>query len=97
MVLHHRQVCLGVTEFGQSGDLYDLYEHHGIDPETIVGAALDAIGYSPEPAYATGLLRVRGLVAKRTKPRTRSGRWSSGHDPLRFSVAYCPERRMIRL
>ena len=36
--------CLGVTEFGQSGDLHDLYEHHGIDPETIVGAALDVIG-----------------------------------------------------
>lgn len=36
--------CLGVTEFGQSGDLHDLYEHHGIDPETIVGAALDVMG-----------------------------------------------------
>lgn len=36
--------CLGVTDFGQSGDLQDLYEHHGIDPETIVGAALDVIG-----------------------------------------------------
>ncbi|QIN79684.1 pyruvate dehydrogenase [Rubrobacter marinus] len=36
--------CLGVTDFGQSGDLEDLYEHHGIDPETIVGAALDVIG-----------------------------------------------------
>ena len=97
MVLHHRQVCLGVTEFGQSGDLYDLYEHHGIDPETIVGAALDAIGYSPEPAYATGLLRVRGVLAKLTMPRTRLVIWSSGNDPFRFSVAYCPERRMIRL
>jgi pyruvate dehydrogenase E1 component len=36
--------CLGVTEFGQSGDLEDLYRHHGIDSETIVGAALDLIG-----------------------------------------------------
>ena len=35
--------CLGVTEFGQSGDLDDLYRHHGIDSETIVGAALDLI------------------------------------------------------
>jgi pyruvate dehydrogenase E1 component len=33
--------CLGVTEFGQSGDIGDLYRHHGIDAETIVGAALD--------------------------------------------------------
>jgi pyruvate dehydrogenase E1 component len=32
---------LGVTEFGQSGDITDLYPHHGIDAETIVGAALD--------------------------------------------------------
>ncbi len=36
--------CLGVSDFGQSGDLQDLYEHHGIDPETIVGAALDVMG-----------------------------------------------------
>ena len=36
--------CLGVAEFGQSGDVDPLYEHHGIDPETIVGAALDVIG-----------------------------------------------------
>jgi pyruvate dehydrogenase E1 component len=33
--------CLGVSQFGQSGDISDLYRHHGIDPETIVGAALD--------------------------------------------------------
>jgi pyruvate dehydrogenase E1 component len=32
---------LGVTNFGQSGDLGDVYEHHQIDAETIVGAALD--------------------------------------------------------
>ncbi|HSD76736.1 MAG TPA: pyruvate dehydrogenase [Solirubrobacteraceae bacterium] len=35
--------CLGVTEFGQSGDIADLYRHHGIDAETIVGAALDLL------------------------------------------------------
>jgi pyruvate dehydrogenase E1 component len=33
---------LGVTRFGQSGDLGDVYEHHEIDTEAIVGAALDA-------------------------------------------------------
>ena len=32
---------LGVHEFGQSGDIGELYELHGIDPETIVGAVLD--------------------------------------------------------
>jgi pyruvate dehydrogenase E1 component len=36
--------CLGVSQFGQSGDISDLYRHHGIDPETIVGAALDLRG-----------------------------------------------------
>jgi pyruvate dehydrogenase E1 component len=34
---------LGVTRFGQSGDLDDVYRHHGIDAETMVGAALDLI------------------------------------------------------
>lgn len=36
--------CLGVSDFGQSGDLQSLYEHYGIDTETVIGAALDAIG-----------------------------------------------------
>jgi pyruvate dehydrogenase E1 component len=35
--------CLGVQDFGQSGDVADLYEHFGIDPETIVGAAFDLL------------------------------------------------------
>jgi len=34
---------LGVSGFGQSGDVGDLYEHFGIDAETIVGAALDLL------------------------------------------------------
>lgn len=34
---------LGVTTFGQSGTLEDLYRHHGLDTDTIVSAALDAI------------------------------------------------------
>ncbi len=32
---------LGVDDFGQSGDVNDLYEYFGIDASTIVGAALD--------------------------------------------------------
>ena len=35
--------CLGVSDFGQSGDVADLYRHFGIDAETIVGAALDLL------------------------------------------------------
>jgi pyruvate dehydrogenase E1 component len=34
---------LGVTDFGQSGDVPDLYEHFGIDADTIAGAALDLL------------------------------------------------------
>ncbi len=35
--------CLGVDDFGQSGDVADLYRHFGIDVDTIVGAALDLL------------------------------------------------------
>jgi pyruvate dehydrogenase E1 component len=35
--------CLGVHRFGQSGDLAELYEHHQIDVESIIGAALDLL------------------------------------------------------
>jgi pyruvate dehydrogenase E1 component len=35
--------CLGVSEFGQSGDVQDLYRHFGIDTETIIGAAIDLV------------------------------------------------------
>lgn len=34
---------LGVTEFGQSGDLPDVYRHHGLDTANIVGAVLDLV------------------------------------------------------
>ena len=34
----HRVVPLGVTSFGQTGDIIDLYRHYGIDTEAIVGA-----------------------------------------------------------
>lgn len=35
--------CLGVSDFGQSGDVGDLYEHFGLDTDTIIGAALDLL------------------------------------------------------
>ena len=34
---------LGVDDFGQSGDIGDLYRYFGIDTETIVGAAIDLL------------------------------------------------------
>jgi pyruvate dehydrogenase E1 component len=35
--------CLGVQNFGQSGDIADLYELHQIDAESVVGAVLDLL------------------------------------------------------
>ena len=35
--------CLGVSDFGQSGDVDDLYRYFGIDTTTIVSAAIDLI------------------------------------------------------
>jgi pyruvate dehydrogenase E1 component len=32
-----------VQRFGQSGDIEELYEHHQIDAESVVGAALDLL------------------------------------------------------
>ena len=38
-----RATHLGVTRFGQSGDLQAVYRHHGIDADSIVTAALDLV------------------------------------------------------
>ncbi len=35
--------CLGVTDFGQCGEIDDLYRHFGIDTSTIAGAAWDLL------------------------------------------------------
>jgi len=34
---------LGVTTFGQSGDLDSVYRYHGIDTDTLIGVALDLV------------------------------------------------------
>ena len=34
---------LGVSDFGQVGDIDDLYRNYGIDTDTIVGAAWDLV------------------------------------------------------
>ena len=38
-----RAAHLGVTRFGQSGDLESVYRHHGIDADSVVAAALDVV------------------------------------------------------
>ncbi|RIK07036.1 MAG: pyruvate dehydrogenase [Acidobacteria bacterium] len=39
--------CLGVGDFGQAGDVDDLYRHFGIDTNTVVRAAIDLIQGAP--------------------------------------------------
>lgn len=34
---------LGVTRFGQSGELPDVYRYHELDAQAIIGAALDLV------------------------------------------------------
>ena len=36
---------LGVTNFGQSGDLDSVYRYHGIDTDSVIGAALDLVDF----------------------------------------------------
>ncbi|WP_233158155.1 transketolase-like TK C-terminal-containing protein [Actinokineospora bangkokensis] len=38
-----RATHLGVTRFGQSGDLESVYRYHGIDADSVVAAALDLV------------------------------------------------------
>ena len=38
-----RATHLGVTRFGQSGDLESVYRHHGLDADSVVAAALDLL------------------------------------------------------
>jgi pyruvate dehydrogenase E1 component len=38
-----RGTALGVTRFGQSGGLDEVYRYHGIDVDSIVCAALDVL------------------------------------------------------
>lgn len=40
-ICHTPVASLGVTNFGESGDVDDLHEHFGIDADTIIGAAID--------------------------------------------------------
>jgi transketolase len=35
--------CLGVANFGQVGDVPDLYKHFGFDAESIIGSAWDLV------------------------------------------------------
>jgi pyruvate dehydrogenase E1 component len=41
-VAQHTVVPLGIDQFGQSGDIPDLYHHYGIDQEAIIDAAARA-------------------------------------------------------
>jgi pyruvate dehydrogenase E1 component len=38
-----RAAHLGVSTFGQSSDLASAYQHHGLDTDSVVRAALDLV------------------------------------------------------
>jgi pyruvate dehydrogenase E1 component len=38
-----RAAHLGVTRFGQSGDLDSVYRYHGLDADSVIAAALDVM------------------------------------------------------
>ncbi len=42
-IRHVPIACLGVSDFGQSGDVGDLYRHFGLDTEMIIDAAIDLL------------------------------------------------------
>ena len=48
----HAVRSLGVSAFGQSGDLVDLYKHFGIDAANIAKTALDAVSSVGAPVKA---------------------------------------------
>lgn len=48
-----RSINLGVTEFGQTGTLQEVYRLHGIGPDAIVGAALDLLDPPPHTAVSS--------------------------------------------
>jgi pyruvate dehydrogenase E1 component len=52
--------CLGVSDFGQVGDVDDLYRHFGIDAQTIAGAAWDLLDdFGPRQWHAAPGREVR--------------------------------------
>ena len=79
------------------GDLQAPYEHHGIHPETIFGAALDVIGYRHARNARAGT-RYRGTPGRSPGPRTTERRPVSGEKhrvPVSPGLSF-PGRRMIR-
>ena len=61
--------CLGVSGFGQCGEIGDLYRHFGIDTPTIIGAVwdlLDEVG-CPEGLIVLEVRRCNNLPNQRTR------------------------------
>ena len=52
---HVKSRHLGVSSFGQSGDIADVYRYHGIDSDSIVRTTLDVLAAEhPRVSSATG-------------------------------------------
>ena len=72
------------SSFGQAGDIVDLYEHHEIDAESVVGAALDLLGLSRACR--------RTCAGRRGRPATRRPRRRRARRRPRTRPAGCAAR-----
>jgi pyruvate dehydrogenase E1 component len=66
---------LGVSDFGQVGDIDDLYRHFGIDASNIMGAAWDLLDeFGLTEGLRAEALQAEGLQAKRLQSEGRQER-----------------------
>ena len=103
-----RMSCLGVHRFGQSGDLAELYEHHQIDAESVIGAALDLLELMHDVAVIGGgivglatarelALRGRSVIVLEREPEL--GRHQTSHNSgvIHAGIYYAPGSLKARL
>ena len=95
---------LGVTRFGQSGSLEDVYRYHGIDADSIVRAGLDVAdrfyqvlsGFIGFYQVSGRSLTCCGSTATPRNPRHRTrARWPSASSRYRRRIRQ-PERFLAR-
>ena len=65
----HAVRSLGVSAFGQSGDLVDLYKHFGIDAANIAKTALDVVSSVGAPVK-TKASKAKASKAKSSKAKS---------------------------